>query len=169
MTTCQTIALDYDDEMKSTRKLLERVPLDDQHRGYRPHEKSMPLENLATHVAELPRWSKLALETEVLKLDTDFQQRIAGSTAELLEIFDKSVEEGRAAILAATDEAMQKNWTFQFGDQVVFSERRTKVIRSFVNHLVHHRAQLGVYLRLNGIPIPGMYGPSADDPWPPAR
>ena len=83
----------------------------------------------------------------------------------MLEIFDRSVEQGRAALDAATEEDMQKTWTFRFRD---FSTGnvRTKVIRSFINHLVHHRAQLGVYLRLNGIPIPGMYGPSADDPWP---
>ena len=88
---------------------------------------------------------------------------LVSSTAELLELFDKSAEEGRACIQAATDEQMEKNWTFQFGDQFSFTEVRTKVLRSFINHLIHHRAQLGVYLRLNGIPVPGMYGPSADE------
>lgn len=167
MTTCQLIAIDYDDEMKSTRKLLERVPLDDQHRDYKPHEKSMPLDRLATHVADLPRWPKLALESEVLEMQPGFKPRIAASTAELLEIFDQSVAEGRASIAATPDAEMQKTWSFKFGGQVAYADVRTKVLRSFVNHLVHHRAQLGVYLRLNGIPIPGMYGPSADDPWPP--
>ena len=89
--------------------------------------------------------------------------RIAASTAELLEIFDKSAEEGRAALAAATDEDMQKSWTFKYGDVFSMTETRPKVVRSSINHLVHHRAQLGVYLRLNDIPIPGMYGPSADD------
>jgi uncharacterized damage-inducible protein DinB len=167
MTTCQTITLDFDDEMKSTRKLLERVPLDDAHRGYKPHEKSMPLERLATHVAELPSWLKLALDSEVLDLPAGFKPRVAATTAELLEIFDKSAEEGRAAIAGATETEMQKNWTFKFSGQAVFTHPRPNVIRSFINHLVHHRAQLGVYLRLNGIAIPGMYGPSADDGWPP--
>jgi uncharacterized damage-inducible protein DinB len=166
MTTSQTITIDYDDEMLSTRKLLERVPLDDAHRGYKPHHKSMSLERLATHVAELPSWPKMALEAELLELQPGFKPRIAASTAELLEIFDKSVGEGRAALAAATDEDMRKNWTFKFGDQFSFTQVRTKVIRSFVNHLVHHRAQLGVYLRLNEIPVPGMYGPSADDSRP---
>ncbi|HEX4802415.1 MAG TPA: DinB family protein [Myxococcaceae bacterium] len=150
--------------MKNTRRLLERVPLDDQHRAYSPHDKSMTLERLATHVAELPSWAKMALETEVLELKPGFKPRIATSTAELLEIFEKSVEEGRASIAGATDADMQKNWTFKFGD-ISSTEVRTKVIRSFVNHLIHHRAQLGVYLRLNDIPIPGMYGPSADEGW----
>ena len=94
---------------------------------------------------------------------------IAASTAELLEIFDQSVEAGRASIAGAADEELQKNWTFKFGDQISFTEIRTKVIRSFINHLVHHRAQLGVYLRLSEIAIPGMYGPSADEGWPGPR
>jgi uncharacterized damage-inducible protein DinB len=107
----------------------------------------------------------MALEQEVLELSADFTPRIAASTAELLEIFDKSVEAGRAALNGATDEAMQKTWTFKFGDKFSFSQIRTKLIRSFINHLVHHRAQLSVYLRLNGVPVPGMYGPSADENW----
>jgi uncharacterized damage-inducible protein DinB len=163
MTTCQTILLDYDDEMKNTRKLLERVPLDDAAlRDYKPHEKSMPLKYLATHVAEIPAWPKLALETEVFVLPSDFQPRVAGSTAELLELFDRNVAEGRACVAAATDDAMRKDWTFKYKD-FSMTEPRTKVLRGFLNHMVHHRAQMGVYLRMNNIPIPGMYGPSADE------
>ena len=169
MTTCQTIAIDYDEEMGNTRKLLERVPLDDAHRGYKPHDKSMPLERLATHVAQLPSWPKMALASELFELKPGFKPLIAASNAELLEIFDKSVEEGRASIANATDAEMQKDWTFKFGDKFTFTQARTKVIRSFINHLVHHRAQLGVYLRLNDIAIPGMYGPSADEAWPEPR
>ncbi len=163
MTICQTITLDYDDEMTNTRKLLERVPLDDAHRNYKPHEKSMALDRLATHVAEIPGWPKMALDSELLELQPGFKPHIAASTAELLEIFDASVEKGRAAIAGATDEAMSKNWSFRYGDQFSMTNPRTTVIRSFVNHLVHHRAQLGVYLRLNAIAVPGMYGPSADE------
>jgi uncharacterized damage-inducible protein DinB len=163
MTTAQTIAIDFDDEMKKTRALLERVPMDDAHRGYRPHEKSMTLDRLASHVAELPAWSKMALDTEQFTLPLDFKPHVAASTSELLETFDRSVAESRAALARATDEDMRKNWSFKFGDQLVFTSDRTRVIRSFINHLVHHRAQLGVYLRLNNIPIPGMYGPSADE------
>jgi uncharacterized damage-inducible protein DinB len=168
MTTCQTITLDFDEEMKNTRKLLERVPLDDAHRGYQPHAKSMTLDRLATHVAELPSWMKTALETEVLEMQPGFKPHIAASTAELLEIFDKSVESGRSALDLATNEDMQKDWTFKFAGQTIFTLPRPVVVRSFINHLVHHRAQLGVYLRLNDIAIPGMYGPSADDNWPAA-
>lgn len=163
MTLCQTLTLDYDQEVQNTRKLLERVPLDDAHRNFQPHPKSMPLDRLATHVAELPGWPKLALDSELVEMQPGFKPRIAASTEELLRIFDKAVEEGRTAISGATDEAMQKNWTFRFGEVFSMTEPRPNVIRSFVNHLVHHRAQLGVYLRLNGIAIPGMYGPSADE------
>jgi uncharacterized damage-inducible protein DinB len=105
----------------------------------------------------------MALDSELLELQPGTKFEIAGSTAELLEMFDKAVKEGRSAIAAATDEDMQKNWTFRFGDQFSFTQVRTEVIRSFINHLIHHRAQLGVYLRLNNIAIPGMYGPSADE------
>src|SRR5881392_521817 len=112
MTTCQTITIDFEDEMKNTRKLLERVPLDDAHRGYKPHEKSMTLERLASHVAEIPSWTKFALDSELFQLDPGFKPRIAGSTSELLEIFDTAAEDGRASIACATEEDMQKNWTF---------------------------------------------------------
>jgi uncharacterized damage-inducible protein DinB len=169
MTTCQTITLDYEEEMKNTRKLLERVPMDAPHSAYKPHPKSSPLGQLATHVAELPSWLKLALESEVFELPTDFQPRSVGSTAELLEIFDRSVEVGRTWIVRASEEEMGKNWTFKFGEHISETAPRPNVVRSFLNHLVHHRAQLGVYLRLNDIPVPGMYGPSADEQWPGPR
>jgi uncharacterized damage-inducible protein DinB len=103
------------------------------------------------------------LDSQLLELPLDFKPTIAASTQELLAIFDKNAAEGRAALAAASDAEMQKDWTFKFGDVFSMTEVRTKAIRSFINHLVHHRAQLGVYLRLNNIPIPGMYGPSADD------
>ena len=126
----------------------------------------MPLDRLATHVAELPSWLKMALETEVFELPLDFKPQIAANAAELLAIFDRSAEAGRAAIAAASDADLKKDWTFKFGDIFSSTSPRTHVIRSFLNRLVHHRAQLGVYLRLNDIPVPGMYGPPANDGWP---
>jgi uncharacterized damage-inducible protein DinB len=166
MTTCQTITLDYDEEMKNTRKLLALAPLDEAHRNYQPHTRSMPLGTLATHIAEIPSWLELALDREVFVLPADWVQHVAASNGELLEIFDKSVATGRAALSAVSDAEMQKDWTFKFGDTFSMTTPRTQVVRSFLNHLVHHRAQLGVYLRLNNIPIPGMYGPSADETSP---
>ncbi|MBI2688254.1 MAG: damage-inducible protein DinB [Acidobacteria bacterium] len=161
MTLCQTLLLDFDTEMKATRTLLERVPLS----NYKPHEKSMALDYLATHVADLPSWFAFALESELLHLPAGFKMEVMTSTEALLDLFDKSVVKGRAAIDKATDEEMQKNWTFKYADIFSMTEPRPQVVRSFLNHFVHHRAQLGVYLRLLNIPIPGFYGPSADDKW----
>ena len=163
MTTCQTITLDFDNEMINTRKLLERVPFDDAHRGYKPHPKSMALDRLATHVAELPSWIKMTLETDELDMQPGFKPVIASSSEELLAMFDKNVAGARAAIDAAKDEVMQKDWSFKFSGKTVFSVPRAGIVRGSLNHMIHHRAQLGVYLRLNDIAIPGMYGPSADD------
>jgi uncharacterized damage-inducible protein DinB len=162
MTICQRITLDYDDEMKSTRKLLERVPLDDAHRDYKPHPKSMALGVLATHVADIPSWFPVAVDQDFFEMSPEFEAPVAPSKEKLLEMFDANAELGRAALARAADDSLNKNWTFQFGE-LSFTEPRDKVLRSFINHLVHHRAQLGVYLRLNEIPIPGMYGSSADE------
>lgn len=159
MSLCQTILLDYDSEMKATRTLLERVPIS----NYKPHEKSMPLDYLASHLAEIPSWLPMALEVESFHLPADHKQELVTSTEELLKLFDDCVAKGRAAIDKVTDEEMAKTWTFTYGDFFSMSQPRPEVVRSFLNHFIHHRAQLGVYLRLQNIPIPGMYGPSADD------
>src|SRR3569833_2557840 len=107
-TLAQTNTLEFEEEMKSTRKLLERVPLDDAHREYKPHEKSMPLNRLASHVAELPSWQKMALDTEVFDLPQGFKPVVAGSSAEQLEKYDKKNTNTRSALAAATDEALTK-------------------------------------------------------------
>lgn len=162
MTVSQTLLPEFEEEMKNTRKLLERVP--EGRNDYRPHEKSMPLGRLATHVAELPSWAKNTLEMEVLELDPGFKPHIAGSRAELLEIFDRNVTEAREKITAAGDADWQKLWSLKYAGKTIISMPRFAVMRSVVmNHLIHHRAQLGVYLRLNEVEIPGMYGPSADE------
>lgn len=163
MTLCQTITQDFEHELKNTRKLLERVPLDDAHRNYTPHPKSMSMVRLATHVAELPSWPKVVLASPMLELQPGFKPNLAKSTAELLEIFDRSAAEGRAAFASASDEQLAEEWSFKYGDKVVFTQLRKDMFRSIINHMVHHRAQLGVYLRLNDIPVPGMYGESADE------
>jgi len=163
MTLCQTITLDFEQEMKSTRKMLERIVLDESTKDFTPHAKSMSLQRLATHVAELPGWIRMALETEVFDLPADFKPTLASSGSELLEMFDKAVAGSVDAISAAKDEDMMKTWTFSFAGQHVFTSVRTEVIRSFINHLVHHRGQLTVYMRMNDIDVPAIYGPSADD------
>jgi uncharacterized damage-inducible protein DinB len=158
----QTLLPEFDAEMTNTRKLLERVP--DDRLDYQPHSKSMTLGRLATHVAELPAWTIFTLEQEVFDLQPAFKPRIAASRAELLRIFDTNVAEARARIVAASDEDWQKIWTFKFAGNTVMSSPRSGVMRSSImNHLIHHRAQLGVFLRLNEVEFPGMYGPSADE------
>jgi uncharacterized damage-inducible protein DinB len=158
----QTLLPEFDAEMTNTRKLLERVP--DDRLDYQPHPKSMTLGRLATHVAELPAWTIFTLEQEVFDLQPDVKPRIAASRAELLRIFDTNVAEARTRIVSASDEDWQKIWTFKFAGKTVMSNPRTAVMRSTImNHLIHHRAQLGVFLRLNEVEFPGMYGPSADE------
>lgn len=153
---------EFDEEMKNTRKLLECVP--DGKFDYKPHEKSMALGRLASHVAELPSWTKFTFDREVLEIGPDFKPDIATTRAELLANFDKYVDEARKVLAAASDEEWRKIWTFKWDGTVVMSMPRTAVMRGTVmNHMIHHRAQLGVYLRLNNIEIPGMYGPSADE------
>jgi uncharacterized damage-inducible protein DinB len=153
---------EFDEEMRNTRKILERVP--DDKLAYRPHQKSMTLGRLAAHVAELPGWAKHTLEVEVLDLPPDFQPYTAKSRDEVLATFDRNVAEARELIVRVPDEELQKTWTLKFGGNTIFSMPRSIVLRSTVmNHLIHHRAQLGVYLRLNEVEIPGMYGPSADE------
>lgn len=153
--------MDFDIEMKQTRLLLERVELS----SFKPHEKSMALDYLATHVAELPSWFKYGLESTSFHLPEDFKMDIVTTKEDLLNLFDKSVETGREWIAKATDEDMAQDWTFTYGEHFKMVQPRTEFIRGIVNHLIHHRAQLGVYLRLQNVPIPGMYGPSADDVW----
>jgi uncharacterized damage-inducible protein DinB len=154
---------EFDEEMKNTRKLIECVP--DDALSFQPHPKSMTLDRLATHVAELPSWTASAIDLEVLEMPADFKPRLAQSRQELLEIFDKGVAEARGKIAGASDEHWRKTWTFKFAGQTLMSMPRSVVMRTMImNHLIHHRAQLGVYLRLKNVAIPGMYGPSADEP-----
>jgi uncharacterized damage-inducible protein DinB len=162
MPISQMLLPEFEQEMANTRKILERVP--DGHFDYKPHPKSMPLGRLASHVAEMPSWAAHTIEQELLELEPGQQPFMASSTKELLEHFDKNVADARKKIAGVSDEELQKTWTMKFGGKEVLSMPRYSVLRTVViNHLIHHRAQLGVYLRLNEIEIPGMYGPSADE------
>lgn len=157
----QTLLPEFDQEMISTRKLLERVP--DGKFDYQPHPKSMTLGRLATHVSELPGWTVM-LGMDGFDLPPDFKPESAATRAELLEKFDQGVAAARAWIAAATDESWQKTWTFKVAGKTLMALPRSAVMRiTIMNHLIHHRAQLGVFLRLNDVRIPGMYGPSADE------
>jgi len=162
MTFSQYLIPEFDDEMKNTRKILELVP--DGKFDFQPHTKSMTLGRLASHVADMPRWASITIDLDVLDMQPGTKPYAAGTRSELLADFDAKVADARGKIAAATDEHWAPTWTFKYGGQTIMAMPRSQVMRGMVmNHLVHHRAQLGVFLRLLDIPIPGMYGPSADE------
>ena len=163
MTISQTLLPEFDQEMANTRKILAVVP--DDKLDFKPHEKSMGLGRLAGHVAELPNWAKTTVETEKLEMkDGDMKPYIPASRDEILARFDQQVKEARAAIERTPDSEWSKTWSFIFNGQSIFSMPRIACYRNMcMNHLIHHRGQLGVYLRLNNVEFPGMYGPSADE------
>ncbi len=154
---------EFDHEMANTRRTLERVT--EEHFDFRPHEKSWTMKELATHVARLPSWVGVTLETEELDVDAgDWPTPEIGSTEDLLDLFDASVAEARAALEKASGDDLMVPWSMVTGGEAAFTMPRAAVLRSFVlNHGIHHRAQLTVYLRLRDIPVPALYGPSADE------
>jgi uncharacterized damage-inducible protein DinB len=162
MSLSQSLLPEFDQEMAGTRKMIERVP--DGKFDWQPHDKSMTLGRLASHVADIPNWTNYVLDREKLVLGPDIKSLKATSQAELLAGFDQRVASARDAIAAASDEDLQKIWTLEMNGQALMSLPRIAVLRGMVmNHMIHHRGQLSVYLRLNQIPVPGLYGPSADE------
>ena len=154
---------EFDREMKKTRAILERVP--DGKPDFKPHEKSMTLGKLAAHTAQLPEFAVMIAELPELDFSkSKMKPLVMESRQQLLNTFDEVVEKARAAIAMPSDEEWQKNWKLSFQGQTIADAPRFMMYREmFLNHIVHHRAQLGVYLRLNNVPLPGTYGPSADD------
>lgn len=156
----------FDHEMIGTRKTLERVP--EGKPDWAPHPKSMKLGRLAGHLAELPSWTAETINRDSLDIhppgEPQFQPLVMTSRKQLLEAFDKNAAAARAALAGASDENLLGSWTLLAGGQKIFSMPRLAVLRSFVlSHIIHHRAQLGVYLRMNDVPVPSLYGPSADE------
>ncbi len=153
---------ELEQEAATTRKFLSRVPADKL--DWRPHPKSMTLMELTTHIADLPSWVQLTLTTDELDFATSpYQPATARNADELLAIHEKSVSDGRAALEAASEIILTKPWTLRDGDAIYSDRPKHEVIRMTHNQITHHRAQLGVYLRLLDIPIPASYGPSADE------
>lgn len=154
---------EFDEEIQKTRATLERVPEDKL--DYKPHEKSMPLGKLASHLAQMPRFATSIVELPGLDLtETKWEPFVMESRPQLLAAFDKFAARARTAISGAGDDQWKKNWRFSAGGKTILEGPSWSVYRTmFVNHSIHHRAQLGVYLRLNDIAVPATYGPSADD------
>jgi uncharacterized damage-inducible protein DinB len=162
MPIAQMLLPEFDQEVKSTRKLLECVP--DGKFDFKPHEKSMTLGRLAAHVAEMPNYMIGTLSLESLNFTGEEKPFAPATRRELLDAFDKTAVQARELLAKATDEDLAKIWTLTYKGQQVFSMPRAAVLRSMVlSHLIHHRGQLGVYLRMNNVEFPGMYGPSADE------
>lgn len=159
----QELIQELQQEAGNTRKLLMLVPMDKL--DYSPHPKSMKMGPLAIHISELPGWITLGINNDGLDFATHkfapFQPK---TNEELAEHLDKNVASAVAALATASAEVLQKPWTLRSGEHLIFTLPKAQVVRSFaMNHMIHHRAQLGVYLRMLDIAIPGMYGPSADE------
>jgi uncharacterized damage-inducible protein DinB len=153
---------EFDHEMATTRKLLERVPED--RLSWTPHAKSFTLGQLAQHVATIPMWGTMTLTLNELDLAGGFTNPPAESRAALLKLFDDNAGKARSELTGKTDAELMAPWTLKRGADTIFSMPKASVWRSFVmNHLVHHRAQLSVYLRMQDVPLPAMYGPTADE------
>ncbi|MDQ3816895.1 MAG: DinB family protein [Acidobacteriota bacterium] len=157
---------EFDREMANTRKTLERVP--DEKLDWRPHAKSMTMRDLATHLANLVSWTVHTIDKDALDIAPAGQPPLrpqpVNSAKEAVEVFDKNVAAAREALAGASDEHLLQPWSLVIGGKTMFTMPRVATLRGMVmNHTIHHRAQLGVYLRLNDVPVPSLYGPSADE------
>jgi len=166
MSIAQSLLPELDQEMAGTRKTLERLPEDKFE--WRPHPKSFTMIALATHIADMVGWGATTINTDSFDYappgGEPYQEIPAASRAELLERFDKGLAKFREALTGASDEAMMANWSLLGGGQTIFTRPRVACLRDMIfSHLIHHRAQLGVYLRMNDVPVPALYGPSADE------
>ena len=166
MTIAEILTGELDHEMATTRKLLERVPEDSA--SWKPHPKSMSMGELAQHIVNHVRYAEPAFAGDEL----DFTMPAAAvyssprfeSTAKLVEMFDRNLAIARKAVAGASDEVMRGSWSLRAGPRKIFTMPRVAVMRGFIiSHIIHHRGQLSVYLRINDIPLPPIYGPTADE------
>jgi uncharacterized damage-inducible protein DinB len=162
MTRGAALLPEFDQEMKTTRRMLERVP--SEKAEWRPHPKSFPLGHLAQLISWMPGWITNAVKETELNLAQAGGYSIE-KTETLLEQFDRNVREARAALEGASDGDLDVMWSLKMGDKVLFASPRGDVVRQTISHLVHHRGQLSVYLRLIDVPVPSIYGPTADEKW----
>ncbi len=154
---------DLESELKKTRRMLERIP--EEHFDWKPHEKSWSLVDLSTHLANVPWWIVSTVDTDEIDLSSDFGERPTITTREqVLAAFDTSASDALARVADAGEEHLRGSWTLKMGDKTLWSRPRFEVIREFgISHMGHHRGQLGVYLRLLNVPLPPIFGPTADE------
>jgi uncharacterized damage-inducible protein DinB len=162
MSRIKVFLKELENESVVTKKMLSRIP-DDRYE-WQPHPKSMTVKTLAGHIAELPTWITLALTTDELDFETaPYTPPVINNTADVMELFEKSLANGRSELIESNETNLDDPWTMRSGTVIYSTDPRADVIRMTLNQIVHHRAQMGVYLRLLNIPIPGSYGPSADE------
>ena len=158
----QSLLPEFDHECATTRKVLAGVP--DTALDWKPHEKSFSMQDLAAHTVNILTWVGSTLEQDELDMASGFEPTPTGTRDELLAIFDANVASARAVLAGAEDDNLMSTWSLRSGDDVLLSMPKIAVLRSFVlNHMIHHRGQLSVYLRLKDVPVPSIYGPSADE------
>ncbi len=165
MSIVDALLPEFDREMGLTRRLLQRLP--DGQFAWKPHEKSMTLGRLAEHLTEMPMWCMVAIVQQGVDAASGHPDgyRSPATRDEILALFDKNVTDGRATLIGRTDAELMAPWTLRMAGRELFTMPKAAVLRNFVmNHLVHHRGQMSVYLRMHNVPIPSMYGPSADEP-----
>jgi uncharacterized damage-inducible protein DinB len=166
MAMSQALLGEFDHEMANARKTLERVP--DAKFDWKPHTKSFSMGGLAGHIAFIPHWAKATIDTPQFDVNPVGGQAVQTppmkSRADVLAFFDKGVAEARAALAGASDQSLMTPWSLLAAGKTIFTMPRIAVLRSMImNHMVHHRGQLTVYFRLNDVPVPALYGPSADE------
>lgn len=162
MAIAQALLPEFDHEMTTTRRMLERFPEDKVE--WRPHDTCMTLGRLAGHVAEIPRWIVPTIAQDELTLDPNYAPYVVKSRAEALKRFDEDVKAARETIAGAKDEAFMKPWSLVVGGKPVFTLPKAAVVRTFVmSHMIHHRGQLAAFYRIAGVPVPSIYGPSKDE------
>jgi uncharacterized damage-inducible protein DinB len=166
MSLSASILPEFDMEMAKTRTTLERVPVEKF--DWKPHEKSFSFMEMVNHLGRLPEWGVAILTTDSMDVDPEKGEYVppppAETAEEVLAMFDRSVAEFRSTLEGTADADLMKPWTLKHGEQEIFTMPRIAVIRGMIlNHMIHHRGQLTIYLRLNDLPVPALYGPSADE------
>ena len=163
MTLGQILMAELKHEAISTRKMLERIPADKL--AWKPHEKSMSLEHLAGHIVNMFSWTNVTLKQDELDFaKSDYKPKSYAEASELVADLDKNIEDAVETLSGISNEEMAQTWTMRNGEQIYFTMPKAAVMRTFVmNHIIHHRGQLSVYLRLLDVPLPSVYGPTADE------
>ena len=161
MTFIEFFRKQFIQEGETTRKMLSRVP--DGKFDYKPHQKSMVMKSLVTHIADLPGWIHMTFTTDEIDFAKPYEQPAINNNGDLMAYFEKRYNEGLSTLVPENEAVLDKPWTLRNGDKIYGTDPKIDIIRMSMSQQIHHRAQLGVYLRLLDVPIPGSYGPSADE------